>query len=140
MAKNTNKTTENELSVADFLNGVADETKRADSFKIVDLIEKHTGLPAKMWGPAIVGFGSYHYKYESGREGDAPLFGFSPRANAIALYISTGFSQREELLAKFGKHTTAKGCVYAKKLADVDTEVLKAMVDESMKYMREKYL
>jgi hypothetical protein len=139
MAKNTNKTTENELSVTDFLNGVADETKRADSFKIVELIERHTELPAKMWGPAIVGFGSYHYKYESGREGDAPLFGFSPRANAIALYISTGFAQREELLAKFGKHTTAKGCVYVKKLADVDTEVLKAMVDESVKYMREKY-
>ena len=139
MAKSTNKTTETESSVADFLNGVADETKRNDSFKIVELIEQQTGLPAKMWGPAIVGFGSYHYKYESGREGDAPVVGFSPRANAITLYIATGFAQREELLAKFGKHTTGKGCVYIKKLTDVDTEVLKTMVDESVKYMREKY-
>jgi len=139
MAKNTNKTTENEGSVAAFLNGVADEGKRSDSFKIVELIEQETGLPAKMWGPAIVGFGSYHYKYESGREGDAPLVGFSPRANAITLYISTGFSQREELLVKFGKHTTGKGCVYVKKLSDVDLEVLKKMVSESVKYMKEKY-
>lgn len=137
MAKN--KTTETEGSVSDFINGVADENKRADCFKIIDLIEQQTGLPAKMWGPAIVGFGSYHYKYESGREGDAPLVGFSPRANAITLYISTGFSRREELLRKFGKHTTGKGCIYLKKLSDVNTEVLKEMVDESVKYMREKY-
>ena len=139
MAKNTNKTTETESSVADFLNSIADEGKRADSFKIVELIEKHTGFPAKMWGPAIVGFSSYHYKYDSGREGDAPLFGFSPRANAISLYLSSSFPGREELLAKFGKHTVAKACVYIKKLSDVDTEVLKTMAEESMNYIAEKY-
>lgn len=137
MAKN--KTTENEGSVADFLNTVADETKRTDCLKIIELIAHHTGLPAKMWGPAIMGFGSYHYKYESGREGDAPLFGFSPRANAISLYLSTGFAEREELLTKFGKHTTAKGCVYIKKLSEIDTDVLKALIDGSIKYMRDKY-
>ncbi len=139
MAKNTNKTTENELSVADFLNGVADETKRSDSFKIVELMEQQTGLPAKMWGPAIVGFGSYHYKYESGREGDAPMVGFSPRANAITLYLATGYAGHQGLLAKLGKHTTSKACIYVKKLVDVDLEVLKTMVGESVKYMREKY-
>ena len=139
MAKNTNKTTETESSVADFLNSIADEGKRADSFKIVELIEKHTGFPAKMWGPAIVGFSSYHYKYESGREGDAPLFGFSPRANAISLCLSSSFPGRDELLAKFGKHTLAKSCVYIKKLGDVDTEVLKTMADKSMTYIAEKY-
>ena len=139
MAKNTNKTTENEGSVTDFLSSIADETKRADSFKIVELIEQHTGLPAKMWGPAIVGFGSYHYKYESGREGDAPLFGFSPRANNISLYLSSDFPGRDELLAKFGKHTVAKACVYIKKLTDVDTEVLQTMAGESVNYIKEKY-
>jgi hypothetical protein len=139
MAKNTNKTTENELSVADFLNSVTDETKRADSFKIVELMEAQTGLPAKMWGPAIVGFDSYHYKYESGREGDAPLFGFSPRANSISLYLSSSFPRRSELLARFGKYTEAKACVYIKKLADVDTDVLKTMAVESMEYIKEKY-
>jgi hypothetical protein len=139
MAKNKNKTTENELSVAEFLNGVADETKRADSFKIVELMEEQSGYPAKMWGPAIVGFGSYHYKYDSGHEGDAPLVGFSPRANAISLYLASDFPGRDELLAKFGKHTFAKACVYVKKLADVDTDVFKTMVSESVNYLREKY-
>ena len=139
MAKTTDKTTENAGSVADFLNGIADEGKRADCFKIVELIEEHTGFPAKMWGPAIVGFSSYHYKYESGREGDAPLFGFSPRANAISLYLSSSFPGRKELLTKFGKHTVAKACVYIKKLADIDTDILKAMASASMKYISEKY-
>ena len=137
MAKN--KTTETEGSVSDYLNTVTDETKRADCFKIIELIEEQTGLPPKMWGPAIVGFGSYHYKYDSGREGDAPLFGFSPRANAISLYLSSSFPGREELLAKFGKHTVAKACVYIKKLSDVDTDILKTMASESMKYIAERY-
>ncbi len=139
MAKNTNKTTENELSVADFLNAVADETKRADSFKVVALMEEQSGYPAKMWGPAIVGFGSYHYKYDSGRDGDAPMVGFSPRANAITLYLATDYPAHQELLAKLGKHTTSKACIYVKKLGDIDAEVLKTMVSESVKYMKEKY-
>lgn len=96
MAKN--KTTETSGSVTDFINKVADETKRKDSFRIVEIIEKQTGLKAKMWGTAIVGFGSYHYKYDSGHEGDAPLVGFSPRANAIVLYLASGFQKKEELL------------------------------------------
>jgi len=134
----TNKTTETENSVTDFIDQVADETKRKDSFEIIKIMEEATGLPAKMWGPAIVGFGSYHYKYESGREGDAPLVGFSPRKDAISLYFSD-FEQRENLLAKFGKHKSAKACVYIKKLVDVDVKVLKEMIKKSVKHITAKY-
>ncbi|MDT3402889.1 DUF1801 domain-containing protein [Mucilaginibacter terrae] len=139
MAK-PNQTIENQASVTDFINTVADETKRADSFKLIDLMSNATGLPAKMWGPAIVGFGSYHYKYESGREGDAPRVGFSPRANALTLYLAMDFPRKEQLLAKLGKHKTSVACIYIKKLADVDLEVLKEMIADSVKYMGEKYL
>jgi len=127
-----NKTTENDLSVPDFLNTVTDENKRADCFNLLDIIVETTGFKAKMWGTSIVGFGSYHYKYESGRAGDAPLFGFSPRKDAIALYLSSEFKNREELLAKFGKHKTAKACVYIKKMSDIHVEVLKEMVTNSV--------
>lgn len=127
-----NKTTENNLSVIDFLNTLTDETKRKDCFNLSDIIADTTGFRAKMWGTAIVGFGSYHYKYESGRTGDAPLVGFSPRKNAIALYLSAEFKNREALLAKFGKHKTAKACVYVKKISDIDVEVLKEMVTNSV--------
>ncbi|WP_343523306.1 DUF1801 domain-containing protein [Pedobacter sp.] len=127
-----NKTTENDLSVTDFLNNIPDENKRTDCFNLSDIITKTTGLKAKMWGTAIVGFGSYHYIYKSGREGDAPLIGFSPRKDAIALYLSSEFKNREELLAKFGKHKTAKACVYVKKMSDIDIEVLKEMITNSV--------
>lgn len=128
MAKN--KTTENKASVTDFINSVADERKRADSFKIVELMEQESGFPAKMWGPAIIGFGSYHYKYESGREGDMPLVGFSPRVNAITLYLANGAPGFDALLGKLGKHTMSKACIYVKKLTDIDVDVLRTMVRE----------
>lgn len=137
MAKN--KTTETASSVTDFINKVADETKRKDCFRIVEIIEKQTGLKAKMWGPAIVGFGSYHYKYTSGHEGDAPLAGFSPRTTAIVLYLASSFQQKEDLLKKFGKHKTGKGCIYIKKLEDVNIEVLKEMVVNSVEHTRKQY-
>ena len=137
MAKN--KTKETEVSVTDFINKVADETKREDSFKIIKLISKETGFKPKMWGPSIVGFGSYHYKYDSGHEGEAPLVGFSPRAAAISLYMACDPQKREGLLKKFGKHKTGKGCIYIKKLADVDTDVLKEMAVSSVSYMKKKY-
>src|SRR5258707_11112404 len=107
MAKN--KTIETQESVSGFLKGIEDDKKRNDCSAIISLIEKHTGLEPRMWGASIVGFGSYQYKYESGREGSAPLVGLSPRANAITLYLSANFNQREELLSKFGKHKTGKG-------------------------------
>ncbi|MBN8820414.1 MULTISPECIES: DUF1801 domain-containing protein [unclassified Spirosoma] len=128
----TNKTTETNQSVTDFINAVADETKRIDSFRIVELMQIQTGFEPKMWGASIVGFGSYHYKYDSGREGNAPLVGFSPRANALTLYLGT-FERKDELLQKLGKHKIGKGCVYIKNLRDVDADVLKEMVTLSVK-------
>lgn len=94
----TNKTDETEQNVTDFINSVADETKRTDSFEIIKLMKNETGFPPKMWGPSIVGFGRYHYKYDSGHEGDAPILGFSPRKDAISLYLSLPTEKREELL------------------------------------------
>jgi hypothetical protein len=133
-----NKTTENKNSVADFLMTIKDEKKRNDCAAIIKIISSHTGLKAKMWGTAIVGFGSYHYKYESGREGDAPLAGLSPRANAIVLYLSNA-KAKEELLKKFGKHKVGGGCIYIQKLEDIDTGILKKMVDSSIKHLKALY-
>ena len=127
-----NKTKPTKLSVAAFIDAVADQTKRADAKTIVKLMQSAAGEKPKMWGPSIIGFGSYHYKYDSGREGDMPLIGFSPRKPATVLYGMTGFSDSEALLAKLGKHTTGKGCLYIKKLADVDEKVLEAMIVKSV--------
>jgi hypothetical protein len=137
MAKN--KTTQTAASVTAFIDKVADERKRKDSFLLIDLIKGLTGLEPVMWGPGIVGFGNYHYKYESGREGDAPLVGLSPRKAAIVVYLSSNFDKREELLLKLGKHTTGVGCLYIKKLEDVDIEVLKKMIVNSVKHMQKLY-
>jgi hypothetical protein len=139
MAKAQNKTVETQESVVDFINSVTDEQKRKDCFEIIEIMRKESGFEAKMWGPGIVGFGSYHYKYESGREGDAPLVAFSPRKNEISLYLSSGFEKREELLKKFGKHKSAKACIYVKKLEDIDTEILKKMVSLSVKHIKSLY-
>jgi hypothetical protein len=134
MAKN--KTTENTNSVTGFISSIADEARQSDCRAIVKLIKSETGFPPKMWGPSIIGFGSYHYKYESGREGDMPLVGFSPRKNEFAFYLSANFEKRDELLKKLGKHSTGKGCIYIKKLSDIDTDVLKTMVANSVKYRK----
>jgi len=131
-----NKTIENEGNVTDFINTVENETKRSDCFKIIELFSKQTKLQPKMWGHAIVGFGTYHYKYESGREGDMPLVAFSPRKNEIVLYLSSVFEQRDELLKQFGKHKTSKACIYFKKLADIKIDVLKQMITNSVKHSR----
>jgi nucleoid DNA-binding protein len=137
MAKN--KTTETEASVSDFLTTVTDEKRRKDCLAIVDLITESTGLEPKMWGASIIGFGSYHYKYESGREGNAPLTGIAARANAIVLYLSAHFDERETLLATFGKHKTGKGCIYIQKLEDIDTNVLIKMVKNSIEHVKSIY-
>jgi hypothetical protein len=135
----TNKTTETANSVTDFINSVADEAKRKDSFRLVELMQAQTGFEPKMWGGSIVGFGSYHYKYASGHEGDAPLAGFSPRKDAISLYLSPEFESKEKALQNLGKHKTGKGCIYIKKLDDVDVEVLKEMVTDSVTHLRTLY-
>src|ERR1700757_1889927 len=112
MAKNTNKTVETKNSVAAYVKKIANEQKRKDVATIIDLISKHTKLEPKMWGTAIVGFGSYHYKYESGRDGDAPLTGLASRASSIVLYLGTTFENADELFAKFGKYKVSGGCVH----------------------------
>ena len=139
MAKANNKTTENNDSVAAFVKKITDADRRKDCQAIIDIMEKQSGFPSKMWGSAIIGFGTYHYKYESGREGDAPLVGFSPRKTEFALYLSSEFDKRDELLKQFGKHKTAKACVYVKKLEDVNVDVLKKMISNSIKHTRAKY-
>jgi Domain of unknown function (DU1801) len=138
MAKE-NKTTETKASVPAFLKNIKDEKRRKDFSAIIDMITEHTGLEPKMWGTAIVGFGSYHYKYESGREGDAPLTGLASRANSITLYLGSDFEKREELLAKFGKHKVSGGCVHIQKLEDIDTAILIKMVNNSIKHYKKKY-
>jgi hypothetical protein len=139
MAKAPAKTTENNNSVSGFIKTVDDKRKQADSFELISLFEEATGFPAKMWGPAIIGFGSYHYRYATGHEGDAPMAGFSPRKNAITIYLATDFAKRDELLQKLGKHKISKACIYFNKLEDIQVPVLKKMISESVKHMKRKY-
>lgn len=127
------KTKVNEASVEGFLNSVTDEQKREDCFEILRLMKQVTKEEPKMWGSSIVGFGSYHYKGASGREGDWLLTGFSPRKENLTLYIMGGFDLHQDLLKKLGKHKTSVGCLYIKKLDDVDKEVLRELVAESVK-------
>jgi Domain of unknown function (DU1801) len=133
-----NKTKPTKLSVAAFIDALPDESRRADAKTLVKLMQGATGEKPKMWGPSIIGFGSCHYKYESGREGDMPIVGFSPRKAATVLY-SLMAPGSEAVLARLGKHTTGKGCLYIKKLADVDQKVLKALVVKSVAAMRARY-
>ena len=134
-----NKTKPTEVSVPAFIDSLTDETKRADAKALVKLMQSVTGEKAKMWGPNIIGFGSYHYRYESGREGNGPLAGFSPRKAATVVYDMTGFSDSEALRARLGKHTTGKSCLYIKKLADVDPEVLQTMILKSVAAKRAEH-
>jgi hypothetical protein len=136
MSKYTPITTETNSSVAKFIKTIPDEQKQQDSFTIIEMMKKISGFEPKMWGTAIIGFGTYHYKYDSGHEGDAPLLGFSPRKAALSLYLCSEFDQREELLKKFGKHTSSKACIYVKKLDDVDLNVLEKMIKNSLKYTK----
>lgn len=138
MAK-ANKTIETKASVAGFLKTIKDERRRKDCSAIIALITKHTGFEPRMWGTSIVGFGSYHYKYESGREGDAPLTGIASRANAITLYLGSSFDKREELLLKFGKHKVSGGCIHVQKLEDIDTIVLIKMVKNSIAFRKKEH-
>jgi hypothetical protein len=125
-----NKTKAIRASVSAFLAAIPDDTKRADAKTLAKLMHAATGEKPKMWGPSIIGFGTHHYIYASGHEGDMPLIGFSPRKPALVLYL-TRFQGSDALLAKLGKHTSGKGCLYIKKLADVDTKILKQLIDKS---------
>ena len=130
------KTKKNEASVEKFLNAIKDGQTRKDCFEIAKMMQQATKAAPKMWGASIVGFGEYHYKYASGREGDWMLTGFSPRKQNLTLYIMAGFDRYDELLKKLGKFSTGKSCLYIKKRADVDRKVLKELVSESVKVMK----
>lgn len=135
-----NKTQKTDSSVTDFVNKVENEQKRNDSFELIRIFKEATGHEPKMWGPSIIGFGSYHYKYDSGREGDFLLVGFSPRKAAISLYFSCDIEgQSGTLLAQLGKFKNGKSCVYINKLSDVKEDIIKALAKESINYIREKY-
>ena len=134
-----NKTKPTKASVPAFIDGITDETRRKDAKALVKLMQSATGEKPKMWGPSIIGFGSCHYIYESGREGDMPLAGFSPRKAATVVYGMTGFGECEALLAKLGKHTLSGGCLHIKKLAEVDQKVLEALVTKSAAATRARY-
>ncbi len=134
-----NKTKATTASVSQFIDQVENEQKRNDAKTLVDLFEKLTSEKGKMWGPSIIGFGQYHYKYKSGREGDFMLAGFSPRKTALTLYIMAGFSRYDEYLSKLGKFKTGKSCLYIKKLADIDMNVLESMIMDSIQTIQKKY-
>lgn len=133
------KTRPSGASVEAFLQGVADEARREDCRTLLALMRRATGAEPEMWGPSIIGFGTYHYVYASGREGDWFLTGFSPRKRDLTLYIMAGFSAYDDLLARLGPHKTGKSCLYVKRLGDLDLEALEALVVASVKHMREAY-
>lgn len=130
------KTQPTDSSITDFLDSVEDEQKRADAYAIMELMREVTGETPQMWGDSIVGFGSYHYVYESGREGDWFLVGFSPRKRNLTLYIMSGFDEYDGLLDRLGKHSTGKSCLYVKRLSDVDEDALRELVQKSVQHMR----
>jgi hypothetical protein len=138
MAKN--KTTTTDADVLEFISNFANSQQKIDdSLELLKLMENISGFPPKMYGPSIVGFGNYHYKYKSGHEGDAPLLGFSPRKAAISLYVFTGLAEHEYLLENLGKFTMGKACIYIKKLSDIDLEILKILMKETINYLEVKY-
>ncbi|MFD2629811.1 DUF1801 domain-containing protein [Oceanobacillus kapialis] len=133
------KIKENDAKVEAFIETVENPKKRADAYRLLEIFTETTGYQAKMWGDSMIGFGSYHYKYKSGHEGDAMLVGFSPRKAKFSLYFATGDTERENLLERFGKHKTGKACVYINKLDDVDEEVLKELITQSVQFLQKTY-
>ena len=139
----TQKTKPTEQSITDFIKSfVESEQKRKDSYELLEIMQNISGLEPKMWGTSIIGFGSYHYKYDSGYEGDAPLIGFSPRKAAISLYVYSGYlglPEQDEMLKELGKFKMGKACIYVKKLSDIDLEVLKKLMRSTIDFLEIKY-
>ena len=133
------KTKPNRASVTAFIKSIDDPQKRADAEKVAAIMREITGSRAKMWGPSMVGFGRYRYQYESGHAGEWMLTGFSPRKQALTLYIMSGFGKYETLMKKLGKYKTGKSCLYVKRLSDVDETVLRRLITESVKHLRKTY-
>lgn len=138
MAKKENKTQPTKITPQDFIAAVDNEQKREDAEWVMGMMAEVTGEPPVMWGPSIIGFGTYHYVYESGREGDWMVTGFSPRKAALSLYLMSGVEREEALLAKLGKYKTGKSCLYIKRLSDVNTDVLRELVEASVAKVRNK--
>ncbi len=134
-----NKTRPSRASVTAFMSAIEDPGMRAAANKVAAMMRRATGKRATMWGPSIVGYGSYHYRYDSGREGDFLITGFSPRKQALTVYIMPGFSHFEDLMSKLGKYKTGKSCLYIRRLADIDEAVLERLIVESVKFMRAHY-
>jgi hypothetical protein len=132
------KTKKTEASVDDFIAGIADEQRRADCRTLLAMMKRVTKAPPKMWGASMVGFGSYHYRYASGREGDWFLSGFSPRKQDLTVYVMAGFEDYPELMARLGKYKTGKSCLYLKRLSDIDAAVLEKLIAASVKDMNER--
>lgn len=131
------KTKPTNASVEKFLNQIPDEVRREDCFKIAKMMEEITGCKPKMWGPSIVGFDTYHYKYASGHEGDWPIAAFSPRKQDLTIYVMPGFRKYRELMQQLGKHRTGKSCLYIKRLSDVHVPTLKKIIRQSVKEMKQ---
>ena len=139
MAANRNKTRPTSAGVDAFLDAVDNDRRRQDARTVKGLMERITGWEPKMWGPSIVGFGEYHYRYDSGREGDFLITGFSPRKKALTIYIMPGFTRYDALMGRLGKFTTGRSCLYINKLDDVDLSVLEELIASSVDHMVEKY-
>jgi|SRR5690606_18083967 len=139
----TQKTQPTTQSITDFINSfVESEQKKKDSLELLKLMQEVSGFEPTMWGPSIIGFGSYHYKYDSGHEGDAPLVGFSPRKSAISLYVYSGymdFPEQDQMLQELGKFKMGKACIYVNKLSDINQDVLKKMIQSTIAFLQSKY-
>ena len=131
-----NKTKKTDQPVENFLNSISDEQKRQDSYKVLEIMKEITGESPKMWGESIIGFGDYHYKYATGREGDWMIIGFSPRKQNLTLYLTYGFEENTDLISRLGKHKLGKACLYIKRIDDVDVNILKQLIERSYKSMK----
>lgn len=135
----TNITMYTEQNVSEFIEKLDDPGKRTDTTALISLISRHTGLHAKMWGTSIIGFGTYHYKYASGHEGDAPLVGFSPRKTSFSVYLAPIFDDKISVLEQLGKYKTGAGCIYFRKLSDIHPEILLSMIEKSVEYLQKNF-
>lgn len=133
------KMKETDKDVIEFIESVDHPKRREDAYRFLEIFTNVTGKKAKMWGPSIIGFGSYHYKYESGHEGDAPVVGFSPRKARHSLYLTVDSAERDELLERFGKHKSGKSCIYVNKIEDIDIEVLKELIKSTEEFIDKLY-
>jgi len=136
----SNKTVPNDNDVLTFLHGIEDDQRRKDALTLLSIFEEITEYPARMWGDSIVGFGSYHYRYESGREGDMLMTGFSPRKAAMSIYIMNGFDSYDSIMKNLGTYRTGKSCLYIKRLEDIDLRDLRQLITESVQYMKHRYV